>query len=229
MAQMNFLALVQRAYREYGLAGSGPAAVTNQSGRNSDVVEWVKSAHEEIQSERNDWTFDWAQGTFALTAGQDTYDPSADFGISGGVRGFSRDPLASYAYPTAQGVNARVFLGFRPWEEFRGLTVPPASGNVPTVFTMRPDGDVQYYPKPSAAATVVHEYTLVQQVLADPTDIPRMPGWSHMAIVWKAVMIGCGKTGNFSRFDTAEEEYEKIRFNLLRLCTPQVRHAGPLA
>jgi hypothetical protein len=229
VSQMNFLALVQRAYREHGLAGAGPVAVTNQSGRNNDVVNWVLSAYEEIQLLRNDWAWDWAQGTFALVSGDDTYDPAADFGISGGIRDFNRAPRASYAYPTAIGVNARNFLAFLEWSEFRGLQVPVASGNVPTIFTLRPDGDVQYYPRPNTDVTVVHEYTRQPQVLAAADDIPRMPDWSHMAIVWKAVMIGCGKTGNFSRFDTAEEEYSKLETKLLNRQTPRVVIGGPLA
>lgn len=229
--QMTLLQIVQRAYREYGLAGSGPVSVLNQSGRNSDVVEWVKSAYEEIQLERPDWNFLWGQVTANLTANVDTYDPTAaPFGISNGVRAFAQRLGASYIYPTAQGVNGRLFMRFLPWEEFCKYIVPPVTGSMPTVFTLRPDGDLQYYPKPTAACTAVHEYWKNPATFTpDDADVPILPAWAHMAIVWKAVMIGCGKTQNWARFDTAEEEYMKIRSRLGQSALPQITHAGPLA
>lgn len=225
--QMNFLQLVQRAYRESGLTGNSPASVLNQSGRNLDVVDWVLQAHEEIQTARPDWSFDWAQGSFALTPGTDTYNPVTAFSIVGGVRQFARN--GSYSYVASQGVAGRLFMEYMEWEMFRHLVVPPVNGSQPVRFCLRPDGDVQYYPIPTAAVTVVHEYWRNPQTLAADTDTPRMPAWSHMAIAWKAVMLGCGKTKDWSRFDSAEENYEKLYERMLRECTPQMVTGGPLA
>jgi hypothetical protein len=224
--QMNFLALAQRAFRESGLTGTGPVSVLNQLGRVGDMVNWVLEAHEEIQTARPDWSFDWAQGAFALTPGQDTYSATTDFQITGGVREFVRNGAASYL--TSQGINGRMFLEYIEWERFRYLVIPAATG-LPAAFTARPDGSLQYFPRPNVAATVTHEYFRLPQLLAADTDIPRMPDWSHMAIVWKAVMIGCGKTKDWSRHDTAEERFEAIFQRMLRESTPQMVTAGPLA
>lgn len=229
MSQMDFLALAQRAYRESGFVGSGPVAVTGQVGRNADVVQWVLDAHEEIQGLRRDWSFDWSRETDTLSAGKDDYDPVSDFGITGGVREFVRSPCASYVYPTASGVQARNFLRFHEWEAFRGMNVPVVQGTTPVIFSRQPDGKVIYYPRPSAGCTVVHEVYLNKQLLVDPTDTPRIPADFHMAIVWKAVMLGAGKTNNYSRWDTAEEHHTQLLDRMLRECTPIVRHAGPLA
>jgi hypothetical protein len=226
MASMDFLTLVQAAYRESGFVGEGPVSVLNQIGRKGDVVRWVLDAHEEIQSERMDWKFDWASGTFALVIGTDTYDPASDFNIVGGVREFIRSPRASYVYPTASGPNGRNFLQFVEWDDFRGMNVPNVPGSTPVTFSKRPDGRIVYYPNPSAACTVYHEYQLAQQVLVAGADVPRMPARFHMAIAWKAVMIGCGKTKDFGRFDTAEEEYEKILNKMLREETPAITIGG---
>lgn len=227
--QLTFLEIVQQAYVESNFTGVAPVSVLNQVGRKADVVKWVLQAFEEIQTARQDWKWDWAQGSFPLVATVDTYDPVADFGIVGGIRQFIRSPNAAYAYPTANGVNSRAFLRFLPWESFRGGNVPPVNGTQPVVFTMRPDGDVQYYPTPSIANTAVHEYYLNPQVLEVDADVPRMPDYGHMAIVWKAVMIGCGKTQNFARFDTAEENYNAIFDRLVRRETPQMTMGDPLA
>ena len=224
--ELNFLALVQRAYRESGFTGAGPVSVLNQSGRSGDMVDWVREAHEEIQTSRPDWIFDWAQGAFNLVAGQDTYDPVSSFSITGGVREFVR--AGAYAYPAAAGINARLFLEYVEWERFRQLTVPVVGGT-PVAFCLRPDGKLQYYPRPAAATVAVHEYFRAPQLLVANSDIPRMPAWSHMAIVWKAVMIGCDKTKDWSRLDSAEERFEAINGRLLRECTPQMVTGGALA
>jgi hypothetical protein len=227
--QLNFLQIVQAAYREAGFVGEGPVSVANQTGRKGDVVRWVQQAYEEVQGSRPDWNSDWATGTFSLVPGTDVYDPVADFGITGGVREFVRTRGASYAYPTSQGVNGRVFLGFYEWDQFRGLTPPAADGNVPTIFTQRPDGKLVYYPRPTVACEVVHEYVMMPQELAADEDVPRIPARFHMAIAWKAVMIACGKTKDFARFDTAEEHYTALMGQMLRASTPAVTIAGPLA
>lgn len=224
--QLNFLQIAQRAYREAGLTGSGPVSVLNQTGRAYDVVNWVLQAHEEIQTARPDWIFDWVQASFALTAGRDVFSTVNDFGVVGGVRGFVR--TGAYAYVTSQGVNARLWLEYVEWERFRQLPVPVVPG-VPVAFSMRPDGDVHYYPRPDRASTAVHEYFRNPQTMAADDDIPRMPAWSHMAIVWKAVMIGCGKTKDWTRFDSAEENYEAIFQRMVREQTPQMVTGGSLA
>lgn len=224
MPSMTFLGIVQRAYRESGLSGSGPVSVLNQAGRKADVVDWCIEAYEGLQNMRPDWSFNWSTTTFALTINDDTYVPDTS------IAEFRRDDRAAYSYPTAQGVNGRLFMQFREWEDFRGMQVPPAAGSQPIIYTVRPDGQLQYYPVPSVACTVVHEVKLVNQVLAADADVPRIPANTHMAIVWKAVMIGCGKTNNFSRFDTSEENYSELEDILLRDCIPKTAfRGGPLA
>jgi hypothetical protein len=226
---LTFLEIVQTAYREAGFIGAGPVTVLNQTGRSGDVVRWVQQAHEEIQGERTDWTFDWASGTFSLDVDVDVYDPVADFAVAAGIRDFAQAPAASYAYPDSQGVNGRVFLGFYDWSRFRGLTPPVAEGNVPTIFSLRPDGNVVYYPRPTVACSAYHEYTLMPQEMEADADEPRMPARYHMVIAWKAVMIACGKTKDFARFDTAEENYNRLMEAMVRECTPKVLAGGPLA
>lgn len=229
MPSMNFLALVQAAYHEGGFTGSGPVATANQTGRAGDVVRWVLDAHEEIQGRRPDWRFDWQSGLFQLNALQDVYDPAVDFNLTGGVREFVRTPYASFTYPTALGNTGRNFLQFREWEQFRGLQTPTVKGTVPTMFTLRPDGKIVYFPQPTVACTASHEYFLMPQVLAVDGDVPRMPARFHMAIAWKAVMIACGKTKDFARFDTAEENYEAIFQRMMLEETPRMKTGGPLA
>jgi hypothetical protein len=227
MAEMNFLELVQRAYQESGLTGTPPASVLNQTGRKADMVRWVQQANEDIHLFRDDWNFDWSRGSFPLSAADDTYSPTSDFGVAGGVRKFAEE--GAYCVVTASGINSRLWLHWMPWERFRYMPVPPVSGSPALYFTLKPDGDVQYYPVPAAAITAVHEYWRNPQELAADADEPRIPGKFHMAIVWRAVMISCEKTKDWSRFDSAEEEYLRVRSKMLDECTPRITLGGALA
>jgi hypothetical protein len=226
MSQKTFLQLVAMAYQESGLTGTPPVSVENQIGRKADMVRWVQQAHEEIQGAAPDWTFDWAQGSFQLTTAADIYDPVADFGIVGGIRALPRK--GGYSYPSIQTPNSRQNLGYAEWEIFREMTPPVANGQ-PTLFTLRPDGRVQYWPYPDRDITATHEYQLNPQVLALDADVPRFPARFVEAIAWKAVIIGCGKTKDWSRRDSAEENYYR-KFELMQMeCRPQVVTGGPLA
>lgn len=225
-----FLEIVQTAFRESGLTGEGPVTVLSQVGRKGDMVKWVQEAYQEIQEERRDWKFDWVSGgPYTLNASQDTYDPVTDFSIVGGVRQFMRQPFGSYVFPTAAGINARGFMQFLPWERFMGLNIPTVNGSMPTVFTIRPDEDIQYWPTPSVACSAYHQFYRNPQTLVNNADEPRMPSRYRMVIVWKAVMRSCEKTNNWARFDSAEENYNRYLTLLLREQTPQLLTAGPMA
>lgn len=227
MAQMTFLDIVKRAYRESGLQNNGPQAVTGQVGRNNDFVNWVLAAHEEIQLREDFWTWDWATISVPLTVDEDTYDPTAaPFGITGGVKHWLRD--GCYCYPTANGVNARTILSFLEWERFRFINIPVVPGQQ-VVFTERPDGKLVYYPRPNVAMTAVHEYYRKPEVLVDPTDVPRMPADLHMAIVWKAVMYYADFNKDWSLLESAEEHYDKLMDPATSRYAPSWTMGGPLA
>ena len=50
---MTFLELCRRLAREVDASGSGPSAVTGQTGENRRIVDWVASAWQDIQLQRN--------------------------------------------------------------------------------------------------------------------------------------------------------------------------------
>lgn len=223
---LNFLQLVQRAYRESGVAGStGPASVLSQTGRNNDFVNWVLTAYEEIQNLRDSWNFLWRQGTFDLTAGNPDYTPSTDFAITGGVSAWVRD--GAYVYLASQGVTSRTFLSYLEWPQFR--TLPLQAAGRPVYFTEKPDGTVSYYPDPDVAYKAVHEYWLVPQTLAADADVPILPPRFHMAIVWKSVMLYAEFNKDWSLLDAAETKYDAIMDRVLGDQQMDLMGAGPLA
>lgn len=72
MAKSTFLQLCQATRRECGISGTGPAAVTSQTGVLEKVVGWVADADAEVQSRWFDWDFlhvsTWNHATIAGTA-----------------------------------------------------------------------------------------------------------------------------------------------------------------
>lgn len=228
--ELNFLQLVQRAHQESGVAGNGPTAVTGQVGRAADFVRWVGEVHEEIQLQEH-WRFDWVQGIFTLTAGKAVYVPTGaapDFGIAQpGVRTWAAGDEA-FLFRPAQGINQRFFIKFVPWDEFKMINIPVSPG-MPTCWTVDPTGSVRYFPQPEQSYTAYHEYWRKPQALAAATDVPRMPQEYHMGIVWKAVMRSCEKIKDWTRFDSAEENWNRIYNRMLEAHGPTYLPPGPWA
>ncbi len=59
-----FLELVQRTASECSVSLTGPSAVTGQTGRLGQVVNWVNSAWMDVQTRHDDWKF--MRGSFTV-------------------------------------------------------------------------------------------------------------------------------------------------------------------
>lgn len=225
---MNFLQTVQRTYRECGLVSNVPTAVTGQTGMAAKCVDWVLSAHADLQGEHL-WRFDWAQLSKVLSAGDDTYDPVADWGITAPVRKWVDAPQASYVYKTATGTTSRQWTHYLPWEQFRGLNLPAVSTSIPIYWTVNPQGYVVYFPAPLTGEwTAVHEYYRGAETLAANTDTPRMPTDYHMGIVWRAVKLYCGNDGAMELYKHADNELRIVMDKMERTELPQMLGAGAM-
>lgn len=225
MAQLTFLQLATRTRQECGIAGDGPSAVTSQAGIYGKIVNWVLSAHEEIQMKSPFWRFDWAQYTGVLAA-QQSHSPTTDFSIS--ARVWDRRDTGAYTYLTAAGVNSRTFLQWLSWEEFRSLQPGGATGQ-PAFVTEAPDHTLRFYPTPTAGYTLVADYWRKPEVLAANGDIPRMPVQYHMAIVWRAVMFYCGHDESLSLFQEASRNFRRLLDRMEDTELEPVEFAEPLA
>lgn len=225
---MNFLQIVQRTYRECGLVNSAPTAVTGQVNMAAKVVDWVLTAHADLQSDHL-WRFDWAQLSKVLSAGVGSYDPVADWGITVPVRKWIQDGQAAYIYRTADGLTSRQWLHFLTWEQFRGLNIPPIDAS-PIYWTLNPQGHIVYFPAPLTGEwTAVHEYYRGPETLAANADEPRMPADYHMAIVWRAVQLYCGNDSNGEVYKHATQELGRVRDKMERTELPQMGSPGALA
>lgn len=225
MAALTFLQLAARTRQECGIAGDGPSSVTSQTGIYGKIVNWVLAAHEEIQLKEPCWRFDWAQYTGVLAA-KESHDPTIDFSIS--ARIWDTRDTGAYCYPTASGANARTFLQWLSWEEFRALQPGGATGQ-PYFVAEAPDHTLRFYPTPTAGYTLVADYWRKPEVLAANADTPRMPAQYHLAIVWRAVMMYCGHDENTSLYQYAKQHYDRLISRMQDTELEPVEFSGPLA
>lgn len=223
---MTFLELVQRLRQECGISGTGPAAVTNQTGELRRLVDWVATSWDDIQRLHQDWS--WLKGTysFAATPNDDRYT-SADAGIATRFKTWDRNMARVYS----SSVNDETELMFLAYEEWRHIyRVGTQTSARPVHFSIDPASkDLLLGYKPDIAYTISGEYFKSVQTLAADGDEPEMPEEYHMAIVYKAMMKYARYNAAGEIYEDASTEYRKIRAELEARELPQMLMAGPLA
>ena len=202
---MNFLEIAKRVRQETGVTGDGPTSVASQTGMYKKIVDWVLSAHEEIQLKHNNWKFDWATFSTPLVQGTEYYSPSVDWSL--GVRSWDWDSM--YAYPTADGPMNRTWLTRLDYNAYRQTRLPSVQGR-PIYVTWRPNKELGMYPIPKDGLTFVADYYKSPEVMSGNTFTPRMPEEYHMAIVWRAVMFFCSSEENPALYQVASMNYNNL-------------------
>ena len=205
---MNFLEICKRVRQECGVSGDGPSNVSGQIGMSAKIVDWVKSAHEEIQIKQNNWRFDWATATAPLTAGKEFYSDT-ELGVS--FKNWDFDSI--YLYRTAEGPASRTWLTRSEYAEYRHLRTPSVQGR-PIYVSWLPDKRLGLYPIPDAGLTMAFDGYLKPQVLVISTDTPRIPSEYHMAIVWRAVMFFCADQENPALHAQASQNYNSLMLKM---------------
>lgn len=182
---MNFLELCQAVRREAGISGSGPTAVTNQIGEMDRVVNWVKTAWNDIQTMRPNWMWMRATFIFNTTASDHDYTP-AQAGIASRFSAWS--PTSFRIYKTSAGLSNQYHLPEISFDDFRRiyLTNTRVEGT-PVCFAIAPDLSIVLGPFPDGIYTVEGEYWKAPQTLTANADTPEMPAQFHPLIVWKAL------------------------------------------
>lgn len=202
---MNFLGICKRVRQEVGVSGDGPVSVSGQTGMYKKIGDWVLAAHEEIQLRHNNWRFDWATVSTTLTGGTEFYQPTDVWSLP--VRNWDWDSM--YCYPTADGVQNRTWQTRLDYNAYRQVRIPSVQGR-PIYVTWKPNKELGFYPIPLAGLTFVGDYYMVPEVMANNTDIPRMPDEYHMAIVWRAVMFFCSSEENPALYQVASLNYNNL-------------------
>lgn len=191
---MNFLQIVQRVHRESGRSTPAPTTVATTDVRQMRVVDAVKDAWREVQSERADWK--WMRQTLdvALTVDQQTYDATADFGA---IR-FGRWRMATEQYwpivYVAGSPNAQWDLTYRQLDNFRQQWIYRVmGGTLPLDWAIDEQQRLLIGPKPGLPYVLRKDYWQEPYELgaltSDPNeDVPAMPERFHNLLTWRALI-----------------------------------------
>jgi hypothetical protein len=239
MASQTYLQLCQRLRRECSVGGTGPAAVTGQTGQLAKLVAWAADAYEEIQNRHATWR--WLRSTWSVNtvAETDTYAATncTDTLLSETVSRFSHwwpedengCPNVK-CYPQSSGVGAEVWLAPLPWSDFRATyKIGTQTSGQPQHYTIDPQNNLVLGPKPSAVYVVSGEYQRSPQILAADADVPEMPAQFHNLIVfWAMEKYGADSVAQ-EVYARAVKEGGRMRRAIERNQLPKTRMGGPLA
>lgn len=211
---MTFLELVQRLSSEIGNAGSGPSAVTGQTGMNLRLVNWTASAWLDIQRMHNNWKF--MRGSFTVNTVADDgaylYTDCTDTATAVAIVSFRKWHLETFkAYLQSAGVGSEVQLGYMDYDIWYQVynTGSQTSGQ-PFGFTVDNSNGFRLAPAPSAIYVVSGEYQKAATTLAANGDTPSCPAEFHDAIVYLAMK-------KYSRYAGAPEIYEDVKSEYRRI------------
>lgn len=222
-----FLELCQDLRREAGISGSGPTAVTGQTGEMLRVVEWTALAYESVQNLRPNWGFLQTEFTFQTIVSTANYTKAA----------VTLPELGSWktdsfrCYLTATGVADEMELEYVPWDVFRFAynrgTQSTMTGR-PIVVTVKPDLSLTLWPIPSAVYTVDGEYFMRAQEMAADGDEPLIPQQFQSVILWRALMYYGAYAGADEKYTQGQNEYRNVLARLMRNQLPRLSYGAPL-
>ena len=175
-----YLVLCQKTRQLCRIPGTGPTAVTGQTGIMKDIVEEVADSWSEIQGRTENW--EWMKSTFTVNtvsgtaayAGSDCTDSRLSAAITQARFNhwiIDDDDSPPKIYLTSEGVAAQRFIYFWPWEQFERIYriagQNTATGQ-PAYISIDPQLNFVLGPTPDAVYTVTGNYQRgVQTMTAD--------------------------------------------------------------
>jgi hypothetical protein len=190
---MTFLELCQMTTQQTGtVQGTFPAAVTGQSNRLKQIVDFVREAYVDIQNAHRMWR--WLQSEFigetvigtSRYAATDFRDEGTGLAIDRfsqwGFKQTSADAGTSM-YLTSVGPAEEGWLRWRDWEYFSNINLRgPQTPGKPQTYSIDNQGRMVISPPPDDVYTLRGRYRKSAQYLAADGDIPEMPTDFHTVI-----------------------------------------------
>lgn len=227
---MTFLEICQSVHRWLrignALPGMVPDTVATTALPGVEIVNFVRSAWNDIQIDQPEWRFMAKRGEFLTTPSARAYDAAT-------VRGQISD--YDEHLPMWQGVRCILmqresvgigdqqrcfYMTYERWRGDRDYGV--RSIGRPSFYTVRPQQTIEFDPTPDVQYRVSLDYRVLPQILSVDGDIPLLPARYHDAIVWKAVMYYCLTRQNQDQiYQMAEREYDRIYGKMARTELPE--------
>lgn len=214
---MNYLELCQKFRRQVGIIGSGPAAVTGQSGIYELITDWIADADMLIQEQWVDWAFLWNTATFNTVASDNEYT-LGDLSLSTGTNALAEwDPTSFVVSPTGAWQRLDV-LDYKDWRANQKLGTVP-SGK-PHSVVIKPDNSIVLYPTPDAVYSIMADYYKKPVRLAANSDSSSIPDQFHDIIIARAKMM-------YGEYEEAPEVYQSGQADLQNIMQALESHSLP--
>lgn len=172
----------------------GSISSVNASGYQALLVDAVRKAWVDIQRERADWDFMYADVTIPLVLGTATYTPAVIFGTSTPEVGIWDRVV----------YNNRV-LRFVPYKDF--VLLDTSATGEPSFYTINPATQALVFNSVDGSYSVIAYYTKTPQYLVNNTDTPILPQKHHHIIAYKAVT-------ELAAYVSSAEIYQQNRVSL---------------
>lgn len=219
---MNFLQLCQRLRQECGISGTGPTTTSGQVGELAEIVSWVNSAYEDIQNLHTQWRFRIEDFSQTLTASVNEYTP-ADLSITDLLM-WKKDDVRIYLNAADE-----MQIQFLPWQTFKqSYLIGTIIEERPSVFSVKPNNSIVFWPTPNDTYTVVGEYVKATDTLSGDTDTPIFPADYHMAIVWRALRMYAGLLAAPEKTMHSDNEYRRVMRAMEASQLPEMIWGQPL-
>lgn len=240
---MNFLQLCQRTRQECGIAGTGPTAVTGQTGELKRVVDWVAEAYKRICAKQmGNWKFLRSEFSVNTVADTEAYLPTActdsvigqliGHATVGKFRRWCVGPHDSFwIYLQSAGVGTRQPFYETAYPIFRQryqMQVPSSAQPADLSIRLR-DSALLLGPKPNAVYVIEGEYYRVAPALTADADEPLIPEDFQMLIVWLAKRLYAGFEETGGVYVDSDNNYRSLYNELLMDQLPKLGTGGPLA
>ena len=202
MATFDYLRLCQTVRREVNVSGSGPSAVTSQTGQLGEIVEMVWQSTLYVESLWEDWKFLWTEysSTIATSSQTPLVTKPTDFGF------WHRNAF----WLDYSGANP-IKLDFLEWDEYRdNFGFGSLSNAQPGRVVIKPDNTIQVEVPADQSYTISGEYWKTPTVLAANTDEPGIPTRFRRVIVARAKIMWADVHAKPHLLDLGTAEYEDM-------------------
>ena len=228
---MNKLELVIRLSRDCGINQIGPSSTTNQTGEYLRLVNWIDDAYKSIQIVHPTWQFLRKEFSFAMTAAKSSYTPT-EAGLTDFAEWVADSDGDSEDFRVYLSASDEQFMSYVPWDEFRVSYMvgsQRAQTGRPSIYTIKPDDSIMFFPIPNDAFYCVGEYYTAPDIMLIDTDSPIFPERFHEAVLYRAMMFYGLYSQEPDKYSVGDREYRRIMRMLERSQLPQMEWGEPLA
>lgn len=210
---MNFIELVKAVRLRVGMQGTGPASVTT-TGYEAALVAAVSDAWIDIQNERKDWRWMRDTATFLTTQGQTEYTTTEILGPTPRHKYWLKD--TGYAMINGQ---YRPIINYN-YDRFVYLYQNTTHDTVPDKYTIQDNNYSLIFTPPDGVYTMKIDYQKSPQTLVGDTDVPELPSYYHLLIVYAAVE-------KYASYISSPETYQQYALQHARMMNQVMRDQLP--